>query len=240
MSVVHHRLSIATILALASTASIAQSASASSGADPLSYSVGLRFWNNQWSANSIPVIGGKSLVLRAESNGQKAVPILAGSVRYGDFGVSASHFFKTSYTFTDSYLPPGSVTNSRSESDINLLYSPLPGFSTSLGYKRIDLQGISFKGPIVGVSGSAGIGANVGMFGTIALGALKNSLDNRTDYELTEVGFSYLFSAAVTRVTGTVGYRAQRLSIKNVALVGGNQNLRDVTAGFTLGVVVSF
>lgn len=240
MTFVPHKFTVAAMLALVTSLTMAQSSSAQQGADAVSYSVGLRIWNNQWSANALPTIGGRTLVLRAESNGQKAVPILAGSLRYGDFGVSGSHFFKTSYGFTDSYLPPGSVSNTRRETDVNLLYFPLPGFSASVGYKTIGLDGISFKGPILGASGSAPIGGNIGMYGTIALGALKNNLQNRTGYELTEVGFSYLMSSAFPRMTATLGYRAQRLSIKNVALVGGNQNLRDSIAGLTLGVVASF
>lgn len=217
----------------------AHAADEGSYSSDLSFSAGVRLWSNQWQANS-DIIPGSNHIIRADSN-TKLVAIPVFSVRYQNFGASFSYFANTKYNLFN-----GANTNSisRSESDINLSYSLLPGLSASLGYKSIEWGNVSIKGPILGVSASAPIGSGFGVYGTTGFGWLKTKAgvaeSSNTDYALGDLGLSYSIdtsSTAVKGLTATVGYRFQNITAKK--LING-RDFKDTTSGLTIGLIGSF
>lgn len=212
--------------------------------DDLSVSVGLRMWSNQWQANTFPVVGGTQIAAHADS-GTKLVPIPIISVRYKEFGVSASQFVETNYTLSDGLNPP--FDENRSETDINFSYSFMPGISASIGFKEIRWPvDISIKGPTLALSGSAPIGSGLGVYGTAGIGWFETKAPNlqaqKTDYVLGEFGLTYSFdtkSDTLKGLTATVGYRFQKITLKEFSALN-NRDINDITSGPTIGLIGRF
>ena len=87
------------------------------GADDVSVSAGVRVWSNQWQGNSIFSANGTTPLTRSDS-GTTSVPSAIVSVRYKNFGMTASSTFGANYTLSDG---TGSAVQRRTESDINFL-----------------------------------------------------------------------------------------------------------------------
>ena len=81
------------------------------------------------------------------------------------------------------------------------------------------------------------------MYGTLGLGRLKSTSGSNVkfdaDYQLSEVGFAYnLGLGGIPRaLTFTLGYRMQVLTSKEAL---PNQDARDLTQGFTFGLLAVF
>lgn len=214
--------------------------------EDLSFTLGIRFWNTQWNANSFPFSGGKQIVAHADS-GSKLVPIPTASIRYKDFGVSASHFMNTSYTLDDGL---DSFRSSRTETDLNVLYYVLPGLSASLGYKELKWGGVKIDGPTLALSGSAPLGSGFGVYGTAGAGKLElngdflNGKGINSDYALGEVGFSYSTNTnayLLKGLTATAGYRYQKVTAKGLPLSNNVfRDVYDITSGVTFGLIGRF
>ena len=212
--------------------------------EDISVSAGLRFWSSQWQANTFPVIGGSQIAAHADSDSRIAViPVI--SVRYKDFGVSASKFMENTYTLTDGIQVPFSAK--RSESDINFSYSILPGLSASIGAKEIKWESVVISGPTLGLTGGASIGSGFGLYGTGGFGMMNTKIqgasDLATDYMLGEFGLSYSFdgvqSTALKGLSATLGYRFQKITAKGSAAVNG-RDIVDITSGLTMGLIARF
>ncbi len=93
------------------------------------------------------------------------------------------------------------------------------------------------------------------MYGALGLGALKlkdlsggNNARRTADYSLSEVGLVYSMPMGrfLKSLSITGGYRTQIIAAKNLVMTDGNglnpvrQDARDITQGFTLGLVGAF
>lgn len=201
-------------------------------------SVGLKAWNTQWTTwgyadndTAITQVPAKDkLVL---------IPLL--SARYGDFVGSLSGFPPTDFTLED-----GSK-NRRKEFDLNLGWLFTPGVAATIGYKRLgqaaDGNNYELGGPTIGLSATVPIRSGFSMYGALGLGRMKSTAGSNVkfdaDYQLTELGFAYsLGTGAIPRaVSFTLGYRMQVLTSKDAL---GSQDARDLTQGFTFGVLAVF
>ena len=108
-------LSVAVFTAVFATSAMAD--------DDVSISAGVRLWNNQWQANSFPLTQAGVTVASHADSGSTLATIPVVSLRYKDFGLSASQFIEKSYTLSDG---AGSADNKRSETDVNLSYALNP------------------------------------------------------------------------------------------------------------------
>ena len=215
--------------------------------DDISVSAGIRLWNLNYQGNGNAA--GRTLAIGSRlvtnnDSGRELAPILVGSIRYKEFGLSASHFVKTSFLLTDTIQ---TSTVDRKESDIHASYFFLPGLSAGIGYKRVDLNdklGTNPKidGPIVSVSGAAALGSGFGLYGTLALGKLKADSSFNTSnvaYTLSDVGLVYSFDGMMKGLSLTLGYRFQELKVKGSPIFNG-QEFRDTTTGPALGLIGRF
>lgn len=226
--------------------------------DGFSATIGLKAWNNnmnKWAPgiavgtdSLIPIIG------NFESSNETAW-IPSGSVRYKNFMVGGSYFAKQTYDFAGDQID-------RKEYDVIAGYYVLPTLAIIAGYKQVDqkllLAGLDtqdwkYKGPIVGLSGSAPLTGGFSLYGTAAVGALKfkptGSLTSQgivvnadADYRLGEVGVAYAFDlgrqTGPKALIGTLGYRYQSIVAKQTGLWQGQKG-RDTTEGLTLGLVLA-
>jgi hypothetical protein len=217
----------------------------------LSVSVGARAWYTEWTTFGYYPGADPNLALTQTSGPSKWVVLPTVSVRYGSFFGSLSSFPSTGFEFTD-----GSASR-RSESDINVGYTLVPGLGVTLGYKRIAQRGEVFryepKGPVVGVAGNAALAGPLSLYGALGIGRLKTPSDPRREvvkfdatYRLTEVGLAYTLPSAggfvVKRWTFTAGHRIQVMRSKDAfrTAAGQSQDGIDTTQGFTLGVLATF
>lgn len=204
----------------------------------LDVSVGLKAWNTQWTTWGYDNTG---TVITQVPAKDKTVLIPLLSVRYHDFVGSLSGFQPTTFRFED-----GS-SNSRKEFDLNLGWLLTPGVAATVGYKRVgqaaDGNNYQLAGPTVGLSATAPIRAGFSLYGSFGYGWLKSTSGSNVkfdaDYQLSELGLAYsLGTGAIPRaVTFTLGYRIQVLTSKEAL---PTQDARDLTQGFTLGVLGVF
>ena len=208
--------------------------------DDISVTAGVRLWSVEWLGNGLE---GRS-VTHLDS-GATTVPILVGSVRYKDFGFSASRFMSTSFTLANAN-PQATFRTKRVELDLHASYYFLPGLSAGIGYKESDFSGGTVKGPIFSLAGSAPLGSGIGLYANGAIGPLKARFpgaNSNANYTLSELGFSYSFDGASLGAmkgwSATLGYRYQSIKLKNFQLFFG-QDVRDSTVGTTLGLFARF
>ncbi|MBL8323550.1 MAG: hypothetical protein JNJ89_01190 [Rubrivivax sp.] len=217
----------------------------------LDVSVGARAWYTEWTTFGYHPGTDPNLALTQTSGPGQWVTLPTVSLRYGSFFGSLSAFPSTPFEFTD-----GSA-GKRSESDLNIGYSVLPGLGVTLGYKRIAQRGEVFryepKGLVLGVSGTAALSGPLSLYGALGVGRLKTPSDPRPEvvkfdatYRLTEVGVAYALPSAdgmlVKRWTFTAGHRIQVMRSKDAftTAAGLSQDGIDTTQGFTLGVLATF
>jgi hypothetical protein len=180
-------------------------------------------------------------------------------MRYGNFIGSLSTALKSTHEFRD---PGSSSSFDRKEIDGNLGYYVTPGLAATLGYKKFSQSSTrtgaviyEVGGPTFGLSGSASLSGGFSMYGALGLGALKlKNLSGGTnsrqtaDYSLSEVGLVYSMPMGrfLKSLSITGGYRTQVIAAKNLVLTDGSglnpvrQDARDITQGFTLGLVGAF
>lgn len=221
----------------------------------LGFSIGLKAWRSQWTTWGYDYSGQDGYDLIAQIPAQdKTVFIPALSLRYKDFVASFSAMPSTRYSFqTDS---ANFVSQTRRELDLSLGYQVAQGLALGLGYKRFSQQDEAFRyelaGPMLTLGGTASLGGAFSMYGNAAFGALKetgaSTIKAKADYRLTEVGLAYSLAAGrfVRAVSLTGGYRIQVVNARRLPITDANsvlaysQDGRDLTQGFTLGVVASF
>ena len=206
---------------------------------PLGISVGLKAWSTQWTTwGYADVVGGGRVITEALTNDKTVlVPML--SVRWRDFIGSVSAIGSTTYSY------PDGDTVSRKEHDVNLGYFIAPGVAATLGYKSLAQwagpNNFKLAGPTVGLSANAPLSGAFSLYGALGLGRMKpkGNVDLDADYQLSEVGAAYnvAMGGIPKSLTFTVGYRTQVLKSKE-ALPG--QDARDLTQGFTFGLVAAF
>jgi len=239
-----------------------------------SFTVGVKAWATTWSTWALDQKPYNSAsyqtVASLESDTAIAVIPLV-SVRSGKWFVSGSYMTKTKYELTAAE-PAGPLQHAigvRSEVDANIGYSIVPGLAITAGYKELKQQfGSTFKwsGPTVGLALSAPLGSSgLGVYGTIGYGFLTLDLPSGTtdasghssrpaNYELSEVGIVYAFNPSWwprSRITATLGYRAQTVTTRDYGLSSSpldnpaalseytQTDVRDHTQGFTLTLLAT-
>lgn len=205
----------------------------------LSASVGLKAWQTRWTT----WIYSDTQVINQLPVKDKFVLIPVLGLRYGDFVGSLSGYGSTSFERLDTQ------TVTRKEFDLNVGYHVMPEMVVSLGYKRLqqiqDTNDYKLSGPTLGLSVTAPLSGALSMYGALGLGRMKSSSNVvfDADYQLTEVGLAYNLGLGQTAksVSFTAGYRMQVLNSKDASSTAGNsQDARDLTQGFTFGLVVAF
>lgn len=228
-----------TALALAWGGAVAGAAAQDGGG--LSVAAGLRLWQMQWTTFSYAdAAGGGSVLTQSVADRQwVVVPLI--NLRWDRWVLAASGFARSSFDF------PGG-RDSRSEYDLNLGWSLLPGLALTAGWKHVSQRGDFIyepSGPVIGASASAPLGAGLSLTGTLGAGTLKTRrtggryVDFDAVYRLTEVGLAYSLPLETwaRSVSLTAGWRMQTLGSKNAL---GSQDGRDITEGLTLGAVARF
>ncbi len=206
-----------------------------------SVSVGLRAWHTQWDTFSYTTdLNGDPVVIQAPAK-DKLVMLPVLSVRWRDFTGSLSLYPSTDYEFVNG------DRGSRKEFDVNLGYFITPGVALTIGHKKIEQRGGSdvyeLTGPVLGISGTAPLGHDFSLYGSFGMGKMKSTGSSTVkfdaEYRLSELGAAYTVPTGtfVKAVTFTLGYRTQVLTSKEAT---ANQDGRDLTQGFTFGVLGSF
>ncbi|MBI5719379.1 MAG: hypothetical protein HZC37_17055 [Burkholderiales bacterium] len=220
------------ILAMAAGAAAAQDSN-------FGIAAGLKAWSTQWTTWGYePTVGGGRVITEALTN-DKTVLVPIVSVRYRDFIGSVSAITSTTYSY------PDGDTVSRKEHDVNLGYFIAPGVAATVGYKSLAQwagpNNFKLAGPTIGLSATAPLSGAFSLYGALGLGRMKpkGNVDLDADYQLSEVGGAYglALGGIAKSLTFTVGYRTQVLKSKE-ALPG--QDARDLTQGFTFGLVAAF
>lgn len=204
----------------------------------LGVSVGLKVWRTQWTTWGYS--DDNAFITQSPAK-DKVVLIPQLGVRYGDLVGSLSGFRGTTFELLDG------TPNRRKEFDVNVGWLVAPGVAATVGYKKLGQRAgdnnYELAGPTLSLSGTAPVSGPFSVFGTLGLGRMKDTSASNVqfdaDYQLSEVGFAYnLALGRLPRaVTFTAGYRIQVLNSKD-ALPG--QDARDLTQGFTLGVLAVF
>jgi hypothetical protein len=239
-------------------------------------SVGVKVWPTAWqtwvtSPKGTGVALGTSRFQTVQavhsSDEVSLIPFL--TARFNEYFVSVSAMSRTNYTFHDAATPGGfDVSASRREYDVNGGYYMLPGLAVWLGFKQLTQTYGSdeyrWRGPIVGLIGSAPIAHGLAIYGNAAVGRMAAQFPAaqvdvsghssfRADYRLGEFGVGYVppWSPSFLRsLLVTAGYRAQYVKTKNYALAvtdsagaamfNTSANLTDTTQGFVFGIIASF
>jgi len=226
-----------------SAQAFADGAEKNSSESDIGISVGSRFWNATWNANSVRQLNNKDVVLHADSETSLVtIPVIA--VRYKDFGASASYFTNTDFTLSDNIV---TKTFSRKEWDLNASYFILPNLAAGVGYKDINWDGVKIYGPTVSLSATAPLASGISMYGTIGYGwqvseifGINDKLN--TKYTLGEFGLAYSTNTgwnSLKAISFTAGYRNQKISI-NGSPIAGRRDINDITSGMTIGVIGRF
>lgn len=267
---------LAPMLVAAQAAAPAPAPTDDSAPSALSVSAGIKLWPNNWDSWVTSRTGtGVALgtlryqTVQAVGSGTELSSIPFASVRYADFFGSVSVMTRTRYSLLDTSTPGGfEVSASREEVDFNTGWFVIPGLALTAGYKRLTQvygpDSYRWRGPIVGVSGSAGLSGGWALYGSAGVGFLKASFpavqadaSGKTSfnaaYRLGEFGLAYGMApdmSTIRSIVGTVGYRVQNVATKNYGLAvtdpqGGftpnaTADLKDTTQGLVLSLNVSF
>ena len=243
---------------------------------PLSFSVGVKLWANTWDSWVTSRTGtGVALgtlryqTVQAVGSETKLSAIPFASLRYKDFFGSVSVMTRTRYSLLDTATPGGfEISASRKEVDVNTGYFVLPGLALTAGFKQLTQvygpDSYRWRGPIVGVTGSAGLSGGWALYGSAGIGFLKADFPAvqadasgktkfNADYRLGEFGLAYGTVPEVRfvkSIVGTLGYRLQNVATKGYGLAvtdpqGGftpnaSVSLKDTTQGPVFSLNVSF
>jgi hypothetical protein len=208
----------------------------------LSVTVGAKAWNTQWTTFGYDINDNNHTVLIQVAAEDKTVLVPLVSLRWRDFVASVSGYRPTDYRFVD-----GSGGNTRKELDANVGYFVTPGLALTLGYKKVGQragnENYELGGLVAGLSATAPLGPAVALYGSLGLGRMKDTgastVKFDADYRLSEVGLAYSLAldGRPKALSFTAGWRMQVLSSKEAL---GPQDGRDLTQGFTFGLLATF
>lgn len=242
------------LLSLAASATFAQDKEAMTlpESDSGRLSIGLKFWNANWD-NNTTWNGYVRNNLNSSTNGVTVTPTI--QYKYKDFALSVSTLLSKDFSYTSfnnpSYLDSrnnGYNQKSRKEYDINFSYFIKPNISASIGYKSVDLNGDfitannTIEGPIVGLSLSAPLIENIGLYANAGFGNMKTQKWEGTKsatYSLIEAGIAYSLHEWVKNSAITLSYRLQEFKV-NLKDNYGEGDFIDTTRGVAIGFTKSF
>jgi hypothetical protein len=242
----------------------------------LNFFAGVRIWANEWdivtfkrvlSADVTPTLRDE---LDITTSNLEITPMPTFGVRYGNLLASLTYFVPTSYNGN------GGLEQDveRREIDLNVGYYVLPSVVVSLAYKEAKVDRLidyvaseqKIKGILLGVSASAPLSDRLSLYGNFAygFGRQKSQVADASGdtkysarYTISEVGISYRImegsaGAFIKSVSGSLGYRAQSYTTKDVALGTYDPSApstplsittrdgRTSTTGAVLAIVASF
>jgi len=239
-------------------------------------SVGAKVWPTSWESwvtspkgTGVALGTSRFQVVQSVSSSEEVSPIPFAIVHYKGFFGSLSAMSRTRFTLRDAGTPGGfDVSASRREVDAHAGYYLLSGLAVTLGYKQLTQtyggDEFRWRGPILGLTGSAPIAVGVAIYGNAGAGrmtanfpAAQADFYGRTSfkasYRLGEFGLAYALPWMVWPANAlllTAGYRAQYVKTEGYALAVTDSNgvqsyntttsLKDTTQGFVFGVSGSF
>lgn len=255
-------------LAFGSFASQALAADGPQGLNDWQWSAGIKAWVNQWDSwdiNRVQIGGSALQIVESISSGQTVAFVPVVSARRGDWSFTASAMSRARYTLENSVTR---MEGSRSEADMNVGWTCMPGLALTAGYKQLVQNAggrFVWRGPVLGATATARLSGGWALYGNLGLGRMSLKLPNADSdgqtsldaaYAVNEVGLAYSFQSAWPGKQGgltlAVGYRSQSVRTKGYALssqpaLGGGQastyahdDLRDATQGLALSLLASF
>ncbi len=221
----------------------------------LNLTFGVKAWQAQWTTwgSDISASDGFDVVTQVPAKDKVAmIPVIG--LQYGRLVASLSAVAPTGFEFRRAN--DTNIHQKRSELDATVGYYLTPRLSLGVGYKRFTQKGSTFTYEVAGPSVVGGVTAPLrgpwSMYGNAAFGSLsasgKSTIRVNADYRLTELGavYSIPMSQFLRAISITGGYRIQVVNALKLPIYDQNgafsyfQDGRDLTQGFTLGLVASF
>lgn len=211
--------------------------------DGLRVSLGARVWAAEWTTFSYADNNFTDIIQSPAVTSTVLMPVV--SLRWRDWVASASWMPEKTARFA------GGDSGKRSERDINVGYTVMPGLSLTAGWKRIEQTNADKtvrytpRGLVLGANATAPLSGELALYGSLGLGNFNTpagsaqQVEFKSRYRVTEVGLAHGWSTNgwPRRWVATMGYRSQVL-ISRDALPG--KDGLDTTQGFTLGVLAQF
>lgn len=221
----------------------------------LHLTLGLKAWQAQWTtwASDISASDNFDVITQVPAKDKLALIPVVG-LQYGRLVASLSAMPETTFQFRRAN--DTDIQQKRSELEATVGYYLTRRMSLGLGYKRFTQKSGGFTyeeaGPSVVGGFSASLRGPWSAYGNAAFGRMsptgKSTVRVNADYRLTELGVVYSIPVGevLRAVSITGGYRVQVVNALKLPIYDQNGNFsyfqdgRDLTQGFTLGVVASF
>lgn len=210
----------------------------------LGISAGLKAWSTHWTTWGYGSDSDGNPAITQSPTNKKTLTIPVLGLRWRDFIASIGGFGSTTFTY------PDTSTITRKELDVNVGYYLSPGAAVTLGYKRTGQRAgqnnYELGGPTLGLTATSPLAGGFSVYGLLGLGRLKETGSSNVlfdaDYQLSEVGVSYLLPIGgwLRALSFTAGYRMQVINSRDALSPGPRQDARDLTQGFTFGVIGAF
>lgn len=246
----------------------------------LNFFAGVRIWANEWDiitpqrelvldqANPGSILARDHF--RSTTSDMEITPMPTVGVRYGKLLASLTYFMPTKYDGKSALKKDVE----RREIDVNIGYYILPSLVVSLGYKDVKIDRVrddvdseqKIKGILIGLSGSAPLSDRWSLYGNFAYGVGRHKSEFRDArgedkysgrYSIGEIGLNYRLmdgnsSAFIKSLSGSIGYRAQIYTTKDVGvgtyalndpltpLSTTKRDSRSSTTGLAVGIVAAF
>lgn len=211
--------------------------------DGLRVSVGARVWVAQWTTFSYTGGNPNNIIQSPAETSTVLMPVV--SLRWRDWVASASWMPEKTVRFADG------DSGNRSERDVNVGYTVMPGLTLTAGWKRIEQSNANKtvrytpRGLVLGASATAPLSGELALYGSLGFGnfntpaGIPGQVEFKSSYRVTEVGLAHGWATNgwPRRWVATAGYRTQVLNSRD-ALPG--KNGLDTTQGFTVGVLAQF
>ena len=186
--------------------------------DDINYSMSLKVWNHRYFSD----VGGAST--RSE---RVNAPVLAASVKYKNYSLTASSLINTTYAFPENRLSSTNASYAqRSDTDQAVGYTLWDRVTPILGNKVITSDdGPTLTIPFLGVSGFMPINETSYVNGTVALSNLAKGIEGST-----ENGSYYMFDLTYSKSVAqntfvNLGWRRQNF------LKSYTANIEGIVAG---------
>ncbi len=221
----------------------------------LNLTAGLKAWQAQWTtwASDISATDSFDVITQVPAKDRFVlIPVIG--LQYGRLVSTLSALPETAFQFRRA--DSTDIRQRRSELEATASYLVARRVSLGLGYKRFTQKGEGFiyeeAGPSVVGGFTAALRGTWSAYGNAAFGRLgptgKSTVKVNADYRLTELGVAYSIPMGhfVQAISFTGGYRIQVLNARKLPIYDQNaifaylQDGRDLTQGFTFGVVASF
>jgi hypothetical protein len=240
------------------------------------FTVGLKLWSSAWQSwvtnpqgTGVAVGTTRYQTVQLIEGKDQIAYMPALNYRAGRWLLAGGAMSTTQYALRDMAAPGGfDVRSSRSELDLTAGYAIVPNLYFTFGTKTLrqtyGADRFRWRGPFIGLSGSADLGGRFYIYGNVSGGVLRaqfpaaqRDANGRTrftaEYRLGEFGLAYAPNLSWQFMRSpvlTLGYRSQYVATKHYALaatvvgttptVNGYTSLYDTTRGLAAGLAVQF